>query len=109
MKLVGLLLILLIIYFSGGESAAWSFVEALGAGIFDIIKSLPGLLKAFDPLIGFSDWIKEKLFFIIIIMLLSWTGVFLSGKHKRMLWTIICFLGGIISSALLMCSLGEKL
>lgn len=107
MRLIGVLLIVLIMYFTGGASAAWSFVETLGAGIFDIIKSLPELLKVFDPLIGFSDWLKEKLFFIIIIMLLSWTGVFLSRKHKRMLWTIICFLGGIVSTTLLMCSLGE--
>ena len=49
----------------------------------------------FWDLLGIGDFIQSKLFFRLVLFVLSSCGIYFSAKHKKTLWTVISSLSDI--------------
>ena len=105
MTLKGLLVIIILIAVFCGVGQAWDIVKSIAIGLFQYIKMIPQLLKAFEPLIGLNDWITANVVYVAIVCIASWGGLALSLRARKTLWSAVSGIVGLVSTIALLTGL----
>ena len=104
-SITGILILLVIVLFSGGLTTFGSVVGNITSGIWEMLKWLVSLAIKFPDELGITDFIRTWAFFLIITVLFSALSIYLSKRQSRKLLQICSFIVSAISLILTLCSI----
>lgn len=95
--LLGMLIIAIFAFVSGGIDSVKNFFSAIWTGIETVCAWFLDIFIGFLPYWGLEDWSKCVAVFFGIMFLASIIGTYFSIKMKKKLWKNICIISDIIS------------
>lgn len=104
-SIAGIVILLVIVLLSGGPAKFATVLGSLATGTWELLKSLVSLAIKFPDELGVTDYIRAWAFFLIITLLFSTLGIYLTKRQSGKLLQICSFAVSAISLILTFCSI----
>ena len=104
-SLTGILIILLIVLFTGGVVAFGSTIKSAAAAIWEVLKWLVSLAIQFPGELGITDYFKTWMLYLAVFVIFAAAGIYLTRKQKGKILQICSFIVSAISLILTFCAI----